>query len=336
MKEIVRHIEILLLGNDCVIVPGFGGFVAQRLPAYYKEEEKLFFPPFRTIGFNPQLKMNDSLLVQSYADAHDMSYPDALLCVEKEVEELKKQLLEEGCLEMQGIGTLTLNADGNIVFEPFEAGVLTPEYYGLDSYEIDVLNHGVGETASVVSLSDNNALPFIEEGKRDRRFLHVKMSWVRNAAVACAIGFTFFMLPQMQTEGNDALRVNTGLLSRVMPKDVVNGSVSTVNGESGMQDRVGIQLPSMVKKNTEMLFLSQETTKPFYSIVLASHITIDNAIDFVRDLQAQGYADAKILSRESVKVIYGKYEDKDVAYRILRPLKAQDVNFTDAWVMQVK
>lgn len=336
MKEIVRHIEILLLGNDCVIVPGFGGFVAQRLPAYYKEEEKLFFPPFRTIGFNPQLKMNDSLLVQSYADAHDMSYPDALHCVEKEVEELKKQLLEEGCLEMQGIGTLTLNADGNIVFEPFEAGVLTPEYYGLDSYEIDVLNHGVGETASIVSLSDNNTLPLIEESKRDRRSLRVKMSWVRNAAVACAIGFTFFMLPQMQTEGNDALRVNTGLLSRVMPKDVVNGSVSTVNGESGMQDRVGIQLPSIVKKNTEMLFLSQETTKPFYSIVLASHITIENAIDFVRDLQAQGYGDAKILSRESVKVIYGKYENKDVAYRILRPLKAQDVNFTDAWVMQVK
>ena len=29
--ELQRHIEILLLDNDCVIVPDFGGFVAQVL-----------------------------------------------------------------------------------------------------------------------------------------------------------------------------------------------------------------------------------------------------------------------------------------------------------------
>lgn len=337
MKEIVRHIETLLLGNDCVIVPGFGAFVAQRLPAHYEEGEKLFFPPFRTLGFNPQLKMNDSLLVQSFADAHDMSYPDALQCIEKEVDELKRQLHEEGFYQMQGIGTLTINADGNVLFEPFEAGVLTPEYYGLDSYEIDVLYQGVGEKASIVSMSDNNDLPLFEENQENRRFLRFKMNWVRNAAVACAIGFAFFMLPQMQSDSNDAVQVNTGLLSRVMPKDIVNGSpVSTVNGETELQDRVGVELPAMVRKNMEMLFLSQETTKPFYSIVMASHITLENAMGFVRDLQAQGYDDAKILSKGSVKVIYGQFESKDAAYRMLRPLKAQDVNFTDAWVMEVK
>lgn len=28
MIELAQHIEVLLLENDCVIVPGFGGFVA--------------------------------------------------------------------------------------------------------------------------------------------------------------------------------------------------------------------------------------------------------------------------------------------------------------------
>ena len=337
MKEIIRHIEILLLSNDCVIVPGFGGFVAQRIPAHYEEGERLFFPPFRAIGFNPQLKMNDSLLVQSYADAHDMSYPDALHCIEKEVDDLIRQLHDEGYYEMQGIGTLTLNVDGNVVFEPFAAGVLTPEYYGLDSYEIDILNHEVGETASVVSMSDNNTIPLIEENQGGRRFLRVKMNWVRNAAVACAIGFAFFMLPQMQSDSNDVLRVNTGLLSRVMPKDIVNGFPSTtVNGQESMQDRVGVLLPSMVRENTASLFLSQETAKPFYSIVLASHVTVENAMEFVRALQAQGYEDVKVLSKGSVKVLYGRFDNQDEAYRVLRPLKAKDMNFTDAWVMEVK
>ena len=64
--ELERHIEILLLSNDCVIVPNLGGFVAHNIEARYQEQEQLFLPPLRTLGFNPQLTINDSLLVQSY------------------------------------------------------------------------------------------------------------------------------------------------------------------------------------------------------------------------------------------------------------------------------
>ena len=55
MIELAQHIEALLLENDCVIVPGFGGFVAHYAPATHVKEENLFLPPTRTIGFNPCL-----------------------------------------------------------------------------------------------------------------------------------------------------------------------------------------------------------------------------------------------------------------------------------------
>lgn len=61
MIELDRHIEILLLSNDCVIVPDFGGFMAHHVDARYDEADGTFLPPLRTLGFNPQLKMNDSL-----------------------------------------------------------------------------------------------------------------------------------------------------------------------------------------------------------------------------------------------------------------------------------
>ncbi|MQO83477.1 SPOR domain-containing protein, partial [Prevotella copri] len=35
MNRLERHIEILLLSNDCVIVPGFGGFMAHHVDARY-------------------------------------------------------------------------------------------------------------------------------------------------------------------------------------------------------------------------------------------------------------------------------------------------------------
>ena len=38
MIELAQHIEALLLENDCVIVPGFGGFVAHYAPATHVKE----------------------------------------------------------------------------------------------------------------------------------------------------------------------------------------------------------------------------------------------------------------------------------------------------------
>lgn len=42
MIELAQHIEALLLENDCVIVPNFGGFVAHYAPATYVKK-KIFF-----------------------------------------------------------------------------------------------------------------------------------------------------------------------------------------------------------------------------------------------------------------------------------------------------
>ena len=50
MKTLARHIEQLLLSNDCVIIPDFGGFVAHHVAATFDEQEQLFLPPHRTIA----------------------------------------------------------------------------------------------------------------------------------------------------------------------------------------------------------------------------------------------------------------------------------------------
>ena len=84
MIELAQHIEVLLLENDCVIVPGFGGFVAYYTPAM-RVEGNTFLPPTRTIGFNSQLKLNDGLLVQSYMAVYDTNFSDATKIVEEEV-----------------------------------------------------------------------------------------------------------------------------------------------------------------------------------------------------------------------------------------------------------
>lgn len=140
MNRLDRHIEILLLNNDCVIVPGLGGFMAHYVPARYDANDFMFIPPTRTLGFNPQLTMNDSLLAQAYIESYDISYPEAIRRIEEEVNEVQQQMELDGEFNLTGIGRLFYNIEGKMQFEPCDAGILTPSFYGLGGFEFRYLS----------------------------------------------------------------------------------------------------------------------------------------------------------------------------------------------------
>lgn len=132
MIELSRHIEALLLENDCVIIPGLGGFVAHTERAGQLAEEGRFMPPTRLIGFNPQLKLNDGLLVQSFMSVYGYSFPDATRLVENKVKKLQACLHEQGCVELPNIGELCLSLHESYSFHPYDHRLTTPSLYGWD------------------------------------------------------------------------------------------------------------------------------------------------------------------------------------------------------------
>ncbi|MBS1322032.1 MAG: SPOR domain-containing protein, partial [Parabacteroides sp.] len=126
MIELAKHIEVLLLENDCVIVPGLGGFIAHYRSSVFNEDTGEFCPPARTIGFNPQLVMNDGLLVQSYMQAYNTDFPDATRRIEKIVSQLKEDIYRQGHIHLNNVGTLYYNMNGVYEFEPEANGFFTP------------------------------------------------------------------------------------------------------------------------------------------------------------------------------------------------------------------
>ena len=80
MLRIVTHIERLLLVHDCVIVPKFGGFVLQVVPAVRRVEEHTFCPLRKEMIFHPG--ETDLFSVGSYG-LPVFHFP-ALLSVQKE------------------------------------------------------------------------------------------------------------------------------------------------------------------------------------------------------------------------------------------------------------
>ena len=134
MNTLARHIDLLLRENDCVILPGFGGFIAHTVPAYYVREEHLYYPPSRSISFNSAITMNDGLLAQSYMRSYQVDYARATYMIDVAVDSLRDELDERGEVELPHIGVIKQDVYQALQFVPEESGIASPRNFGLGSF----------------------------------------------------------------------------------------------------------------------------------------------------------------------------------------------------------
>lgn len=152
MNNVVRHIEYLLLSNDCVIIPGLGAVLAQTLPAHYDAREELFYPPVREFSFNGALTRGDGLLVSSVARAKSVTYEAASRIVDEEVVAMRSQLAAEGRLSLGRIGELESGRDGSMFFNPGVVPALDPAYGWLQPLAVaPVTLHKTADATGAVS-----------------------------------------------------------------------------------------------------------------------------------------------------------------------------------------
>lgn len=365
MIELERHIEILLLNNDCVIVPGLGGFMAHHVDASYDEEEEQFLPPLRTLGFNPQLTMNDSLLVQSYIEAYDLSYPEALRRIEGEVVELKQHLENEGSYDLNDIGLLCLNSEGHYEFEPCEAGILTPALYGLSSLSMPLLDEKrKHKQATVVPIEEKPAeersteaetpdveeeVIEVEEQEAEERSISIKLSLIRNvAAVAAAIICFFFITSPIsnsqmagEVQQSSVFHISTMKTKLVIAQEKANESAveeqaaeedSVANAQEEPSDSI-VETP---KQEEPAKVSTEEVADDCYVIVLASQISKKNAAAFVDKLHNEGFKEARTYTNNNmVRVVYGSYATDDEAHDSLKSLRSNR-DFREGWVYRLR
>lgn len=92
MLEISKYIKELLFIHDCVILPGFGGFLANYKPAKVDDNLNVIFPPTKAIGFNRNLLQNDGLLITRLAEAENLSYAEAEKSVQFFIEDIRVRI----------------------------------------------------------------------------------------------------------------------------------------------------------------------------------------------------------------------------------------------------
>lgn len=135
MLRIIPHIEYLSRRNDCVVLPGFGAFIAHCEPATIAADGRLI-PPLRSISFNSAVCHNDGLLATSIMRREGISYDAALKLIQEEVSALKVQLSENGEVELGNLGKFV--DYGSISFEPKAiANIMPSSFFGFSALAIE-------------------------------------------------------------------------------------------------------------------------------------------------------------------------------------------------------
>lgn len=346
MIELAQHIEALLLENDCVIVPGFGGFVAHYAPATRIKEENLFLPPTRTIGFNPQLKLNDGVLVQSYMSAYDTNFSDATRIVEKEVKEFIELLQEEGKAHLENIGEIHYNIYGDYEFVPYDYKITTPSLYGLDSFEIHEL--------SVLHQAEKVLVPVSLTKEKKTYEISINRAYLRNAVAMIAVIVLFFAfstpVENTNIQKNNYAQLLPGELFEQIESQSVAVTPVSVKTTSDQQVRKASTSSSTNKAKTskpiavkEVKVVKQETASvapvaqskvdhPFH-IIVAGGISMKDAEIMANQLKEKGFTEAKAINTDGkVRVSIRSFNDRKEATQQLLELRKNET-YQNAWLL---
>lgn len=132
IKAIIRE---LLFAHDCVILPGFGGFIGNFSPARINKTTGTFYPPVKQISFNRNLNHNDGLLISKISQAAGVNYGEARHLTEEFVRALKGSLAKGEKVLFDHLGSFKNNIENSVQFEPEPNINYYTGSYGLESFQ---------------------------------------------------------------------------------------------------------------------------------------------------------------------------------------------------------
>jgi len=128
---IIHAIKELLTKHDCVVLPGFGAFIAHNHTAEVHPVKHLSFPPSRKVVFNSALTKNDGLLFNYLKRKTNDSEEEVKRKVDTLITKIKSDLRKVNFFYVEGIGSFTIGEEDKLIFQSTDQDNLLLESFGL-------------------------------------------------------------------------------------------------------------------------------------------------------------------------------------------------------------
>ncbi len=320
MKIIDQHIKDLLSTHDCVIIPGFGAFIADYKPAVIKPEKSSL--PSKYILFNSKLSRNDGLLINAIVESENISYPEAKKAIARYVIELNTEIEEGHKHILQGIGTLQLDEAGFIQFTEQEDNTCLLDTYGLPPIIL-----------KKIEKKENNK----NTTTKPNHYLHNTLK----IAAAAAVIITVILISRPS-----APLINTDYASLSFEND--SQSITTED-KHAKEDEPATHLEETIES---ALPQEQDSTKTntlsnnnppniyheYYHVIIASLASQQKAKEYiVRFKNKYQFEDLSILEGDArYRVSVARFYQSKEAVAFVNSLRLLNPTFKDVWVLPYK
>jgi nucleoid DNA-binding protein len=316
MQNINFHIAYLLTKHECVIIPGFGAFVASAVEKSKIKETGLLCPPIQPLGFNPEIKHNDGLLANSISKEENISYKEACLRIQEYVDYLNNRLNEQKTIQIQWVGKLALSAKRKIIFAPSLYLSCNASHFGLSNFYLPTLKELEGSAEPVYEKKEKQDLIYIP--------LSRNIAWWAGSIAAAILALFVVSTPlnehstaHLQQAGFLPVSTKTVETSRTVEESTVTYQSSPVVPK--------VSPPDEVKKSE---------VRRYYHIIIASLPAENSAKDKLSELQRKSFPNASLVSAKNrYRIAVNKFENKSEAEAFLKKFRAEHPEHADAWLL---
>ena len=350
--DIVHYIGKLLFEHNCVIVPDFGGFVAEYKSAQIHPTQHIFNPPSKSIAFNKNLKNNDGLLANFIAKNENITFENAETHIKQFVSYCKSELQNDNKVTLKNIGQFSFDVERNLQFVPETSVNYLLDTFGLASFQFPAIKRDtISEKIERKIKNDRPSIPLSKAKKRT-----FKLKYIALAIIPLIITAAGILVYNSNFSNNSSFQYsNVNLIpdhsSNITPNPAsteiattpdISDSETAPTGEIALEEN--IQEEAVSKADTEILAPKKQdppkpkNVKPIkkkgrYHIIGGAFAHFPNAKKLVERLKSKGF-DAEIVDVTKGglhRVSFGSCQSRQEAKNELSKIKTNHQN--DAWLL---
>lgn len=330
----VDYIFELLYEHDCVIVPGFGGFVTNYHPAKIHPVLHTFAPPTKDILFNPRLVTNDGILISHISRTEGISYERATQRIQQEVVQIQQMLDQSQKFEIVNVGCLSKDIEGSLQFEPAATVNFLLTSYGLGTFVSPAIQRDNAVIHHEQLMSRNR------DYKKDRKIPSaLKRSVTIGIPAVVVLAFAIFSAGNMGSwlpQTSDLFpRFNTKTMEvPAAPKTSDKQTYFAQSFQSNLFDLRTQGLRAVDTAAIRNVAVGQEQGN--FCIVGNCFSVEENAIRYTNELKAKGYQGASYFKPETAnlfRVYFSRFATREDAEIALKEVKQQCA--PQAWILEM-
>ena len=305
--DLAPYIRELVLLNECVILPGFGGFETTYSAARYDNFKRQMLPPTKEVQFRQDYTTGGEVLVSHLCERLHINEEQAKVLVEEYIKDVQGSLEQTNEAIITGVGLFTKGLGGMLSFSAFEE-----ENYLADSFGLDALPF-----EQVAGEEQNN--PVLPEPEIRPRSNTLQFVIVGFGLISLLLTLTVFISSRF-----DLYLFNIG------DSDVSNDLLIIGNNTN---DTTYKQIDNTITESTDLksaLYYSEQNSdgdtqeqEIMYYLVAGSFKTLKNAESTRNALVNEGYMPSIIENQGFYRVTIGSYTNKQAALKELQRLRRQ-------------